>query len=264
VAGIPEFYDAGKGLLRWWLDRDRRAIKVHHIKDPQDKNLEPALRLCERMLPSNEVDSPSQVARWLAEVKQETAEGRCRLIDYLLVSTVDDQVCGVLYAQYYPLYKLMFVSYVVADEEIARARDGRATQSLFKYLQAAQSNELAEMEGVVFEMEYPRSNGAGQSARTQSPYRQPRLDLEDPSYEEERQLLAYGRTQPPPIVRSIPREEAENVLSFVYNAIYGDQFEGYPNQDREYRQYLTRLCTDVCDKLSAEVPVVSVSSRRGI
>jgi hypothetical protein len=237
------------------------------------------------MLPPNEVDAPAQVARWLAEIKQETAEGSCRLIDYLLVSTLNDQVCGVLYGQYYPLYKLMFVSYVVADEERAGARDGRATQSLFKYLQAAQSDELAEMEGVVFEMEYPRSDGTGQSLRNQSrsrlfefyarqlgiavrildiPYRQPRLDLEDPSYEEERQLLAYGRTQPPPIVRSIPREEAENVLSFVYNAIYGDQFEGNPNQDQEYRQYLSRLCADVRDKLPAEVPVVFVSSRRGI
>jgi hypothetical protein len=279
MPGIPDIvYDAGKGLLKWWLDREHQLVKVYRIKEPDDTRLESALKLCERMLPANEVDSPANVARWLAEVKQETAEGRCRLIDYLLVSVLDGKVCGVLYGQYYPLYKLMFISYVVADAEDAAARDGRATQSLFKYLRAARDDELAEMEGIVFEMEYPNPHTTEQNRRSRSrsrlfefyaqqlgitvrildiPYRQPRLDLDDPSCKEEPQLLAYGRTALPAISRSVPREEVQNVISFVYKAIYGDQFEGDPNQDLEYRRYLDTLCQDLSDKLPAEVPVVS-------
>lgn len=275
-------YDASKGLLKWWLDRDHRLIKVHRVTDPDDVYLESAIILCEQKLLPNEVDSPANVARWLAEVKQETAEGRCRLLDYLLVSTLNEKVCAVLYAQYYPLYKLMFISYVVADDEVPEARDGKATQSLLKYLRASQSHELAEMEGIVFEMAYPTGNPAEQNLRNRSrcrlfefyaqqlgiivrvldiPYRQPRLDLEDPSSKEERQLLAYGRTQPPPIDRSISHEEAGNVLSFVYKAIYGDQFEGDPRRDREYREYLDVLRRGVADAIPGEIPVLSFARR---
>lgn len=283
MSGVPEIiYDAGKGLLKWWLDREHQSVKVYRIKEPDDPRLESALHLCERMLPANEVDSPANVARWLAEIKRETAEGRCRLIDYLLVSVLDRKVCGVLYGQYYPLYKLMFISYVVADGEDAAARDGRATQSLFRYLRAARSDELAEMEGIVFEMEYPIPDATEQSRRSRSrsrlfefyaqqlgitvrildiPYRQPRLDLEDPCCKEEPQLLAYGRTEPPAISRSVSREEVQNVISFVYKAIYGDQFEGDPNQDAEYRRYLDTLCSDLTDSLPAEVPVIYFSKR---
>jgi len=282
MSGMPQIvYDAGKGLLRWWLDREREMVKVQRIRRPDDDSLQPALALCERLLPQNEVDSPADVARWLAEIEQETAEGRCRLVDYLLVSKIDQQVCGVLYGHYYPQYKLMFLSYMVSDDTIPKARDGKATQSLMKYLLKARDHELSDMEGIVFEMAYPKSTLREKNLRCRSrsrlfefyaqqlditvrvlnsPYQQPRLELGGKEYEEERQLLAYGRTCAPALSQSIPRSEAEHVLSFVYSGIYGDQFEGDPHQDRQYREYLDDMYRRVTQDLPLDVPLISASA----
>ena len=159
---------------------------------------------------------------------------------------------------------------------MAEARDGRAAQCLLNFLNKFRDDELKDMEGIVFEMEFPASEDKEQALRNRSrrrlfefyakrlgitarvldiPYLQPRLDLADSAYTEERQLLAYGRTQGPAISGSIPREEISKVLTFVYSAIYGDQFEGDPQQDREYREYLDGLRRSITEQLPVDVPV---------
>lgn len=273
------------GIIREFLDflYGRRSLIVRWIKRADDPDLQPALHLLRTppegaryWLAANQLDSDVEMVRWLQEVEHETREHRCRLIDYLIVSKLktrrDTKICGVLYCHYYTDHKLMFISYIVVDSSIREARDGRAAGEMLQFLLRRRKKELKDMEGIVFELESP-GNGKkhdeclGRWRRFQSlaqqqgivvkridiNYLQPQLSKWDDSYREERQLLMYGRTQPPPLGDKVRRDEVERVLSFTYRAVYGDCFEDHPAKDQEYRSYLDGLYAKSVAALKDEV-----------
>lgn len=56
--------------------------------------------------------------------------------------------------------------------------------------------------------------------------------------DEEKQHLMYARTKPPQIESSVPRKEVGDLLTFVYQEIYGDQFQDDKARNENYRYYL--------------------------
>jgi hypothetical protein len=63
-----------------------------------------ALELYTR-IPKNERDAEEDVVRCLAEVKEETKQGRCKLKDYFLIAQRKQKVATLIYAQFYPSFK---------------------------------------------------------------------------------------------------------------------------------------------------------------
>ena len=169
----------------------------------------------------------------------------------------------------------MFLSYMVVDWHIPDSRGLTSAEALAQYLSRELRKTLRDCEGIVFELEYPTPKSENKTrfrskmrrflrlAEKQGVtvkeidiyYRQPKLSLWENDYGEERQVLMYGRTKPPPLSKTIPRTEAERVLDFIYNYIYGDYFEDDPVRNAEYRQYLNKLYETVVADLPEEIPV---------
>lgn len=243
--------------------RTRTLIKVKRIQSTDDPDLLQALELYSRNIPNNERDNPENIVRWLQEIQIETMAGKCKLKDYFLITKVREKVCGLLYAQYYPHSRLMFISYMVVDRDIPEARWCAASNALLRYLSHELHKTLKNCEGIVFELEYPKKEKKREQiltcrarirhfcalARMQNivvkkikiDYRQPKLSLWENRYSEEKQALMYGRTRPPHIATTIPRDEVVKVLSFFYNDIYGDHFEDDPIRNTKFRHYLKKL-----------------------
>ncbi len=87
-------------------------------------------------------------------------------------------------------------------------------------------------------------------------YRQPRLSLWDSKAKEEPQLLMYGRTQPPPVGSSLPKNEVVKIVNALYNEWYGDSYEDDAIRDVEYRAYLQGLYREMVAPLPNEVPTL--------
>ena len=170
---------------------------------------------------------------------------------------------------------MMFLSYMVVDWHIPDSRGLTSAEALAQYLSRELRKTLRDCEGIVFELEYPTPKSENKTrfrskmrrflrlAEKQGVtvkeidiyYRQPKLSLCENDYGEERQVLMYGRTKPPPLSKTIPRTEAERVLDFIYNYIYGDYFEDDPDRDAEWRQYLKDLYETVVADLPEEIRV---------
>lgn len=246
------------------------SIRVKKIETADDLDLSLALKLYNgnnRGIPENAKDSPENIVRWLQEVQEETEQRCCRLKDYFLVAKVQERVYGLLYGHYYPERRLMFLSYIVTDENVPEARGGDASAALTQYLSREWRKRLKDLEGIVFELDYERYSALKRLflplAQMQKVvvkeininYLQPMLSLWENGYQEERQVLMYGRTLPPHLSTTIPRDEVKKVLGFIYMDIYGDYFGYNPDEDAKYRQYLEALYERVVAGLPEEIKV---------
>lgn len=255
----------------------RQQIEVKQITVADDPDLVPALELFEKAIPENQRDMPEDIVRWLGEIQEETREGRCRWADYLLVARLERAVVGFLYAHYDLDTGLLLISYLVVDKLARGARGGRASAALLGHLLGQLRRRQKKCHGIVFELEYAggkskekdrerrarmhRFRGLAQTKgitvkEIQMDYRQPKLSLWEPGRREERQHLMFGRMNPPHLSNLAPRREVENVLDFVYNHIYGDQFADEPARDTEYRQYLKGLYQKCVAGLPENVPLI--------
>jgi hypothetical protein len=264
--------------------KPRELPPIKRIEDPEDPDFRDALALHDRAtswgtVPGNAWDAPEDIARWFKEVHLETKDGRSKLADYFLVAKVSGRVGALLYGQYYPDVRLMFISYMVVDRDFRDARQAQFTAALVEYLATDLQGTLATCEGVVFELEYGSETDERQKSLCRAryrrfrglaeaknivvreiviPYMQPKLSLWEDGREEERLHLMYARIRPSTFshgTRTIPRSEAEKVLRFVYKEIYGDHFDTIPDWDTEYRAYVNSLYERAVSGLPDEVPV---------
>lgn len=279
IATIVGALAAVVALFIPWLQRkfrSKKLILVRRIRAAGDPDLLPALALYTRGIPENERDNQDDIVRWLKEVEIESREGPCKLKDYFLVAKAGSRVAGFLYSQYYPNSRLLFVSFMAVDPNIPEARRCLASTALLQYMSRELRSGLKSCEGLVFEIEYSRSGHKKRDATCRArmrhfralagtraivvkeigiDYKQPRLSLWESDQREERQHLLYGRTRSPHLSATIPRNEAEKVLRFLYEEIYGDNFEDDPRKNTQYRQYLGNLCHRTLRDLPEMIPV---------
>jgi hypothetical protein len=279
AALIAAFATLAAVLIQHHL-RKRSRISVKRIEDVKDQDLtdlDQALELYEHYLDRNQRDAKENIVRWMNEVREETAQGRCKLRDCLLVAKAGDRVCGFLYAHYYYATQLMFISFLAIDKRVPQARRCNASTALLRFLAQDIRTYMPDCRGIVFEVERP-TEGNNRCARRgraraehfrflastqdvlvreiQFDYMQPCLDLCNPESSEKPHVLMYGRWATPLTGRSIPRAEVARLLGFVYLEIYGDHFEDDPEKDFEYRAYLHELLCRAVKTLPPEVPII--------
>jgi hypothetical protein len=239
-------------------ERKSREVTVHRINDPSHPDIAIALRLFERRIPDEERDSPDDIIRWLREVQDETRRGVCKLLDFFLIARIADNVAGFAYVQFYPVYSLGFFSYLVVDDKIPEARECHVSTKLLQEIVKHLFKDKIECKGVVVEVDEPEvlqgkkkmvaaarirhfqtlSRQLGFPLKTVSiKYTQPRLSV-DGSLQEFPMRLMYAIKSPSIEPRRITKAEANYLLKFFSEAIYGDHFEHRVDLDQEYRHYL--------------------------
>lgn len=258
-------------LKRPWPRRPH--IRVRMIKEHRDPNLDLALDLLtfrrRHQIPANERDDAEDIRRWVREVEEETRIGRCNLKDYFLVAKLKDKVLGFMYAHFYPRRGLAFISYIVNNPALAEGRNREVTRKLVARLKRELTKKAKGCQGILFELQIDeetrsknsRAEDFRQLARKEDVvlkeirinYLQPKLSLWDTTCEEERLHLMYARIQQPYLVGSIPKDEIEKILEFIYSDIYGDQFEDDSKKNAEYRKYLEDLYTSTVARLPETV-----------
>lgn len=255
-----------RSVAKYWkgfLSRGvRPGIQVRRVTDPYDDDLDEAFELYERRLPDPNVrDASTDIRRWLGELRDEKVAGTAKLEDYLLLARTRTEVCGFLYAQFYPESGFLFVSYLVASEKSATSRK-ETTHALGEYLKADLRDSLQRCRGVVFELAAPASpteregwlgryycfarmaRQAGVTVkRLEFPYVQPRLSpFEADGYEEAPQYLFYGRVNAAPIEATVSRDEVVALLRVLYMEWYAQAFE---HAEKEYAEELEALFVQV-------------------
>ena len=262
-------------MVNWYADIRGRQISVVHIKDPKKQRdlLLAALQIYEDRIPDNEKDGPEDIIRWIEEVKQETSHGNCKLMDYFLVAKVANHVAGFAYAHLYPSAQMAFFSYLVVKRPVKDHNrlpnilpsEERVSVKLLDTL-AAELRRTGICKAIVVELEEPdtitdrrrklkaaaRIRHLKSLAGTQGvflrsvdiPYKQPRLRLDDPEATEERLRLMIAFVRPPEQRREITRDDIAEVLAFLADCIYGDQFEDDPRLYERYHAYLRQWQAD--------------------
>lgn len=264
-------------LLEWAFGSFRNRVSIKRVVKvkPLDKDLNAAFELYKRRLPPNERDSSENIVRWLEECENAGPDESSKLQDYLLIAKAAGQVCGLLYAQYYPHTRLLVISYLVIDN--SSPQQSSVVPAFLKYFMRLLRTEAKGCVGLAFELEHPAHSSKPRRClgreelfrrhfrcneifikRLAIDYRQPRLSLWDDDirpYHEEAQLLMYGRIQPPPLGDLVSKVEVAAVIDTMYNYWYGDCYEDNPNRDQEYRTYLRELCQKTVASLPEEVPL---------
>lgn len=249
-------------------------ICIKKVKSPDEPDLLVALEKFYQVIPENELDPPETIVRWIQEVYDETKEGKCKLKDCFLIAKIKRKICGILYCQYYPDSRFFFISYIAIDKNMKLARECYVSTAMIKYFTKHFKKEFKESEGIIFELEYPKSNEKSREstclarkrrfftiARMQNlavkeidiKYLQPKLTLWGDDYKEEKQFLMYARTRKPHLPDLISIQEVKKILQFVYLEIYGDHFENDPSKDKEYRKYLENLYKKVVSDLPEKI-----------
>lgn len=253
-----------------------RQVTVRHIADPGDPDVAVALRLLERRLPPSERDEPEDIVRWMLEVRDEKRRGVCQLEDYFLVGRVGDDVAGFAYVQYYPSAALAFYSYLVIDETIPEARECHVSTALLRSARKALFGLMSRCRGVVLEVEEPEIL-RGRSARTAAArirhfrtlarsvgiplkevgidYRQPRLRVSQ-AESEDRMRLMYAPRRWIGEPRALSRNDVADILTFLAEQVYGDQFEHEMNTNSRYREYLYSWKKNLLSQTPGVVPLV--------
>ncbi len=250
-------------------------IEVMRIVDPDDKMqkniLSDALDIYEHeeRIPYEEKDSSGDIVRWLREVRDETRLGNCKLDDFFLVARTTTRALGMAYAHLYPSVEMAFFSYfVVLKSDSASVghltSESRVSNRLLDEL-SVQLMRTQKCKAVVTEVDEPdiindeapkkiakarikilrrlasRQNMLLYSIRI--PYRQPILDIEDiddPSAQEKPLRLMIVLPQTYVNGRIMARHQLREVLDFLAEFIYGDQYEDDDENDAKYRAYLKK------------------------
>lgn len=259
-------------LLKWYAAARKDKIRVVRIKDPDKQKgvLTEALQIYqdEERISEEDKDASADIIRWLREIRDEKAHGNCKLEDYFLVARTGKDVSGMAYAHFYLSAQMAFFSYLVvprpSERDSGLLGNKRSPVRVSSRLVAKLGKELLrtkKCKAVVTEVEEPSTITDGKRKSTAEsrilvlqhlaselamrlwsiriPYRQPSLDL-DPKTKEKplRLMIVFPETSENG--RLMPRPELDNILSFLAESIYGDQFEDYPEKDKKYRAYLTK------------------------
>jgi hypothetical protein len=80
-------------------------------------------------------------------------------------------------------------------------------------------------------------------------YRQPRLSIDD-AHSVERPMLLSARNRQGAVSLDVEREEAKEVLSFIYTRVYPEGYSSDPAENQAYREY----CIALRDKEVAALP----------
>jgi hypothetical protein len=251
-------------------------IRVKRINHENDPDLEKALDFyCDAdFIPANERDDRGEIVRWIREIRDETEQGIAALIDYFLIAKGKGNICGILYAHYYLKSKMLFISYLIASTKYSERKDKirGISSELLRYIKKRFKKELKDCRGIVFELRLDKHfesksalfSGFAQQLeipirRIMINYVQPKVSLWNGSGIEE-MAIYYGRIGRIFDREYLPRGEVIEILDFLYDEIYGDQFSTIESKDRQYKDHLRELYNKTILQLPENVPIKEVRS----
>ena len=250
--------------------RRSRRFEIKRVTDPSDPDVAIALELYEDRIPPEERDSSEDIVRWLEEVRRETREGKCQLTDFFLVAKVEDELVGFAYVQYYPRFSLGYFCYLVVKDKVPESKGSLLSLALLETANRLLRKADKACSGIVVEVDEPRTLKGKRKNRADAriklfrrlsrqlhfhlksvsvPYFQPRLSFE-PDAEEYPLRLMYAVYNPKREPSRLTKQEVVQILTFLSDAIYGDQFEHRVDWDQQYRAYLNSWR----ERLASQVP----------
>lgn len=258
---------------KWFDDR----ILVKRITSPQDIDFQKALDIYDERIPE-EVMLPRDVIFCLVRNSCETTtiekvdknplsiwsnklSSKNNFQEYFFVAKIKYDVCGLLWFQYYPERRLIFISYVVVSKKF-KDRKGPIAAGLIQELGRLLKTELKECEAIIAEVEMaeassPEKVQKNNKARVrlfkqlgqqiniqiktpQIEYRQPHMILYDELPEKELSLL-YGWTNSNREHQELTRDEYIRFLRFIYLDVYADTPLDDSNSEMEFQNYLSNF-----------------------
>lgn len=252
---------------------DRIAVK--RITDPQDIDFQKALDTYDERIPED-VMLPRDVIFCLVKNAFETTKikevdkkplsiwnsklsSKSTLQEYFFVAKIKSNVCGLLWFQYYPERRLIFISYVVVSKKF-KDRKGPIAAGLIQELGRLLKTELSECEAIVTEVEMASALSSEKMRKNnkarvrlfkqlgrqiniqikipQIEYKQPHLVFYDETPEKEMHLL-YAWTNSTREHQELTRDEYIRFLRFVYLDVYADTPLDDPSSEIEFQNYLS-------------------------
>ena len=273
VLGGLIVYLIGYIVYGWWT-RWTRRICIRRITSPGDRNLEQMCELHDKSFPKKDVkDSCDNIIRWLEEMESVRRGGKSDFEEYLLVAEIGSDVVGYLLAQYYPKY--FFISYLAVGKEHNATNKKEAAEKLIKkLLKLARANHPG-FRGLVAELEEDKAEEQMRRFRMLAkkvcfrayevctPYKQPRL-LPTTDLPPIPQSLLFFPGDNRDVGETLTKEEVLEMIRFIYLDVYGDSYKDDPEEDEEYRGYLTGLYNEYKNTLSEYIPVRSLEKRRRV
>lgn len=255
AAVLPKILDRIHARRR---EAAQRTVSVDRVKDPAAPDLFRALMLCERRIPEDERDEPEDIVRWLAEVRDETRRGVCKLKDFFLVARAGSDLAGFAYVQFYPTRSVAFFSYLVVDESVPEARYCHVSTALLRRVRELLTRHR-QCRAILFEVDEPEilhglearrakarirhfkalSRMAGCPAKSvRIPYLQPKLAIGKSMDSEKRMRLMYAALNPTKEPDRLHKRDVAELVDFLSCCVYGDYFEHRADFDHSFRDYL--------------------------
>ncbi|HKY30123.1 MAG TPA: SMEK domain-containing protein [Pyrinomonadaceae bacterium] len=262
----------------------RPLIEVQRITDPDGDDFDDAMNLYELRIADQQRISMSDIVRGIRTTQQHSGSMRLDPEDYFLVAKIGGRVWGLLYFTYFPTKGYAFLSYLVVRKEprrrtlnevIRQAEDEISFKLVKEALNLLTRNEGLQFSGgFVFEVDSPiyetekkkQKHAIARIERfnylatkmswslriVEMDYMRPPLLIND---ECERMMLIYVS---PKQRISLEREEAENILRFIYNDVYPDGYSEDRDENRKYWLHLDQKVQVLIQKMPAQIRMATV------
>ena len=263
----------GAGIWAGW-ERWNRRLHVVRLRTAKDRWFEPAMDLYDDpdIFPDWERDDREEIERWLEEARL-ARDRPTGPHEYLLAAIHRERVVGFFYGTFYRSISTLFVSYLIIPRRLTSSTREQIPRELFDALQSALKKDGNVPKAIVGEVDAPDAATADsplnrrvgriklliQRARQldvtmrviDAPYLQPSLDPHKRNMKEGPLLLLYGRFGED-VGSMLPKATVLELISFVYDELYGDCFINDAAKDAEWRKYLQ----DLRDKVAVSLPDV--------
>lgn len=258
LAGLGTIGAAVYAAFKSWRGR----LYTRRLMAGTEQYFEETMKLYERSFEDWERDEPEEIERWLNEARRRRSNGDRSLEEYLLTAIWRQRPCGFFYGTFYSSASTLFVSYLVVDRGLSERVAKRVSKELLRAVQNSLAADGYDCKKLIAEVEVPVDGKTLKLRRRRkarirrllkisrdaevplrvldAAYLQPKLDLRDRDKHEDGLLVLYARVDAE-MPSTLPREEVEALLHFVYDELYGDCFMHDPGQDKEWRRYIADL-----------------------
>ncbi len=242
-------------------------VVIERVQDPDSPDLLLALKLYRRRIPEEEGDPAEDIVRWIQEAKDEARQGIAVNNDFFLIAKIGSTVCALIYFHYSPTAKWAFMSYLVVDDMFPLAQHYQVSTTLLREFRRMLVEDLPGCRGFVTEVDprhYTKIKGRHNKVRDATikivyfqklaqkvgfelralgdvPYTQPDLSPSTDVGAERPMLLMYARVGAQQNVGDLMCEEVEQILSFIYDDVYREDFCHDEALDKKYQAYTHRL-----------------------
>jgi Calcineurin-like phosphoesterase len=265
------------------IPKRERAAKypaVERVFNHRSPDVVDAIDIYTARIPSREQVSAPDLIRYLRDDEERRRAG-LRSRDFMFVAKQRDGVCGFALLHSSPEHKIAFVAYLAAIQGV-KGEDWTISAALVEEVAKlfAPGGELADHSGILLEVEDPRAATSPGQEREQLarirlfctlatrlnfslraldfPYKQPLLHIPRESDRGREIPLLLMVTQPHRILlgRYLDRQRVRELLAFVYQWLYPEEFSEIEEENHDYRLYVNKLHSELIEMIPDNVPTV--------